>query len=121
MANASSASAVAQSRTISRCVEKCSIGRGLTVLLGGADHELVNSHVPGPGHDEPDGLGDVTACSRVMLPKRCLIWSSTSGRLWPASSVSVTPGSITETRTCRVVTSWRSASLTAPTPYLVAL
>src|ERR1022692_3663725 len=80
MANAPCASAVVQSRAISRGVEKCSISsslhrlivawlaagafrwpacRGLAVLLGGADHELVNNHVPGPGHDEPDGLGDV--------------------------------------------------------------
>ena len=45
--------------------------------------------------------------------------SSTSGRLWLASSVAVAPGSTSETRTYRLVTSWRSDSLNAPTPCLV--
>ena len=45
----------------------------------------------------------------------------TSGRLWPASSVSTAPGSTSETRTWRRVTSWRSDSLNAPTPNFVAL
>jgi hypothetical protein len=34
--------------------------------------------------------------------------SSTSGRLWLASSVAVAPGSTSETRTYRLVTSWRA-------------
>ena len=37
------------------------------------------------------------------------------------ASVAVAPGSISVTRTCRAVTSWRSDSLKAPTPCLVAL
>ena len=47
--------------------------------------------------------------------------SRISGRLWKASSVAVAPGSMSVTRTWRVVTSWRSDSLKAPTPCLVAL
>lgn len=47
--------------------------------------------------------------------------SSTSSRLCPASSVSVAPGSTSDTRTCRPVTSCRSDSLNAPIPCLVRL
>src|SRR5260370_40828603 len=44
----------------------------------------------------------------------------TSSRTWLCSSVATYPGSTTATRTCRRVTSWRSDSLKATTPTLVA-
>ena len=47
--------------------------------------------------------------------------SMTSGRLWLASSVVTAPGSMSDTRTWRRVTSWRSDSEKAATPNLVAL
>ena len=56
-----------------------------------------------------------------MSAKRCAIISRTSGRLWLTSSVATAPGSTRLTRTWRWVTSWRSPSLNAPTPNLVAL
>lgn len=61
------------------------------------------------------------ASSRWTFAKRWRIESRISGRLCSASSVAVPPGSTSETRTKRPVTSWRSASLNAPTACLVAL
>ena len=62
-----------------------------------------------------------SACMISMPPNCCAMPSRISGRLWNASSVAVAPGSMSVTRTWRVVTSWRSDSLKAPTPCLVAL
>jgi hypothetical protein len=56
-----------------------------------------------------------------MPAKRCCNCWFTSSRLWLRNSVATVPGSTTETRTCRRVTSWRSDSLKATTPNLVAL
>ena len=44
-----------------------------------------------------------------------------SARLWLTSSVATAPGSTTDTRTCRSVTSWRRPSVNAFTANLVAL
>ena len=41
--------------------------------------------------------------------------------MWPASSVATAPGSTSEIRTPRPVTSWRSDSLKAFTAHLLAL
>ena len=46
-------------------------------------------------------------------------WLRTSSRTWVTSSLSVAPGSTSDERTWRAVTSWRSASLKTPTPCLV--
>ena len=62
-----------------------------------------------------------SACMISMPPKVWAMPSRISGRLWKASSVAVAPGSMRVTRTWRAVTSWRSDSLKAPTPCLVAL
>src|SRR5580704_459214 len=61
------------------------------------------------------------AVRRSIDPKRSRTPSRISGRLCDASSVAVAPGSTSETRTCRAVISFRSDSLNAPTPCLVAL
>jgi hypothetical protein len=47
-------------------------------------------------------------------------WLRTSSRTWVTSSLSVAPGSISDERTKRAVTSRRKASLKVPTPCLVS-
>src|SRR5664279_5068232 len=55
-------------------------------------------------------------CSISIGPKVARIPSITSGRLCVASSVITAPGSMTDTRTWRRVTSWRNDSENATTP-----
>ena len=48
----------------------------------------------------------------------CLLWGWV---MWSVSSVATAPGSTSDTRTPRSVTSWRSDSLKALTAHLLAL
>ena len=89
-------------------------------LLGRADEDLVDRHVARARDDVGDRVGDVLRAQALEVEVR-RIRSRISGRLWEESSVATAPGSITETRTKRSVTSWRSASENALTANFVAL
>src|SRR5215472_13697363 len=65
-------------------------------------------------------IASAMSSAAMVCPNWLRMLSSTSGRLWLASSVAVAPGSTSETRTYRLATSWRSDSLNAPTPCLVS-
>ena len=71
-------------------VMRHSAGTGLPLLLGGADQHLIDCHGPRPGNDVGD-VRDVFGC--YPLPELGSYAVGHLGRLWPASSVAVAPGS----------------------------
>ena len=71
-------------------VMRHSTGTGLPLLLGVAVQHLIDCHGPRPGSDVGD-VRDVFGC--YPLPELGSYAVGHPGRLWPASSVAVAPGS----------------------------
>src|SRR5260221_1811165 len=90
-------------------------GAASLFLLRRADQELVDGYPPWARHDVADGVGDVFGGEGLEAGQAL---QDLLAHRFPQMALG--PGSTTATRTCRLVTSWRSDSLNATTPNLVA-
>jgi hypothetical protein len=93
----------------------------LSRLLGRANQHLVDGDVARARHDVLDRVGDIRGLEALDPGEDLLDPLPDLRAVVLESSVSTAPGSTSETRTCRPASSWRSDTLNAPTPCLVAL
>lgn len=93
----------------------------LPLLLGGANEHFVDGDVARARDDIRDRVRDIGGREPFDPGERLADPLPDLRPIVARQLLSTAPGSTSETRTCRPASSWRSDSLNAPTPCLVAL